>query len=517
MFPKMKGKINLVPSIADVLFVAILIRLSLLSSSLLADGDTGIHIRAGEYILNTLAVPTHDIFSYVTPAPPWTYHHWLSGAIMALVHRAFGLNGIVLFFSFLVSSIFYLLFKILRSYKGNILTAIIVVVLVITSSQVHWLARPHVFTLLFLVVWYYLLDLYQYRDRNYLYLLPPIMLLWVNMHAAFVLGFTLLGVYLAGNIVLALSSGGGERKSYGRKALILALAMFFCIFASLVNPYGYHILLFPLEVYSNTLIMDNVMEFLSPNFHEPMPFKYMLFLMIAVLAISRTQLNVIEIALVLISTYMALYSVRNIPIFAIIAAPVLVRQIDLLVEGGTGRLSGFLKKRSERIGSIDSLSRGYFWPLAATLLVVGFFAAGSLDHNFDEKDKPLAAMEFLKTENIPGNMFNKDEFGDFIIYAAWPRYKPLFDGRIDIHGPGGLEDFLRVASVKPGLEKILDKYDANWIIYPSGSALSYFLLQKDDWKLIYSDGVADIFIRNTAENRRLIERYKDVKPVEKAL
>jgi hypothetical protein len=114
-------------------------------------------------------------------------------------------------------------------------------------------------------------------------------------------------------------------------------------------------------------------------------------------------------------------------------------------------------------------------------------------------------------------MFNKDEFGDFIIYAAWPRYKPLFDGRIDIHGPGGLEDFLRVASVKPGLEKILDKYDANWIIYPSGSALSYFLLQKDDWKIIYSDAVADIFIRNTAENRRLIERYKDVKPVENAL
>jgi hypothetical protein len=109
MFPKMKGKINLVPSIADVLFVVILIRLSLLSSSLLADGDTGIHIRAGEYILNTLTVPTHDIFSYVTPAPPWTYHHWLSGAIMALVHRAFGLNGIVLFFSFLVSSIFYLM------------------------------------------------------------------------------------------------------------------------------------------------------------------------------------------------------------------------------------------------------------------------------------------------------------------------------------------------------------------------------------------------------------------------
>jgi hypothetical protein len=186
----------------------------------------------------------------------------------------------------------------------------------------------------------------------------------------------------------------------------------------LVNPYGYHILLFPLEVYSNTLIMDNVMEFLSPNFHEPMAFTYLLFLMIVVLAISRTSLNVIEVALVVLTTYMALYSARNIPVFAIVVAPILSRQIDLLVEKGTGRLSGFLKKRSERISSMDALSAGYFWPLAATLLVVIFFAAGRMDHKFDEKEKPVAAVEFLKTENIPGNMFNEDEFGDFIIYPG---------------------------------------------------------------------------------------------------
>jgi hypothetical protein len=211
---------------------------------------------------------------------------------------------------------------------------------------------------------------------------------------------------------------------------------------------------------------------------------------------------------------MALYSKRHIPLFAIIVAPVLTRQIDLILNRGDGRVARFIKKRSENIATIDASSKDHLWPLAASLVVVIFFAAGMIEYKFDEKRKPVEAVEFLKRENIPGNMFNKDEYGDYIIYAAWPNYKVFIDGRVEIHGPEGLMDFLKVIRIKPGMDEVFKKYDINWIIFSSGSSLSHFLLQRDDWKLIYSDGVANIFVRNTAENQVLIEKYKNTRPVE---
>jgi energy-coupling factor transporter transmembrane protein EcfT len=160
-----------VPSIADILFLTIFLYLFFSGGKmLLGDGDTGYHIRAGEYILKTFSVPVYDIFSYLTPAIPWTAHEWLSEVLMALIQRVSGLSGVVFFFAGIIAAVYYLLFKIIRSYKGNILVAISIVLLVILSSQVHWLARPHVFSRLRIVIWYHLLDLNEYSGRNYLYL-----------------------------------------------------------------------------------------------------------------------------------------------------------------------------------------------------------------------------------------------------------------------------------------------------------------------------------------------------------
>src|SRR3989304_2622005 len=209
--------------------------------------------------------------------------------------------------------------------------------------------------------------------------------------------------------------------------------MLLCLFASLVNPFGWHILLYPISATSNKFIVDNVMEFLSPNFHELRSFEYLLLLTIAIFAASKVSLNIIEIILVIISAGMALYSVRHITIFAAVIAPILVRQADIIINCLEGRGIGLLKKKSEGIASMDASSRGYLWPFAAVMAVVIFFAAGGVEYGFDKKTKPIDAMEFLKREKLPGNMFNEDEFGDFIIYAAWPEYRVFFDGRIDTY------------------------------------------------------------------------------------
>jgi hypothetical protein len=508
-----KVNLFLTPSITDVIFLCLFLYLSFFAGKgLLNDVDTGYHIRAGEYILKTLSIPRQDIFSFHEPPLSWTAHEWLSEVIMAIVHRSSGLTGIVIFFSLVISLAYSLFFKILKA-NEDIVLSIFFVLLVLSSSQIHWLARPHIFSLLLMIIWYHFLDEYQYKNRNYLYALPPIMLLWVNLHGGYLVGFILICIYLFGNIVKSITSHDLEKDIYKRKAKVLGLTTVVCLFFCLINPFGYHILLYPFKLVSSKYIMDNILEFMSPNFHEPLLFKYFLLLMFAIFAISAVKTNLIELLLILMFTNMSLYSIRYVPLFSIIAAPILLRQLNSILTRSDGRLAKFLKKRSDNISKIDTSAKGYLWPIAAIIFVVFFTKAGKIDFKFNEMTKPVAAIEFLKKEKVNGNMFDNDEFGDYIIYAAWPEYRVFFDGRGDMYGVDISKEYGRVASIMPGWNEVLKKYDISWIIFNANSALSLFLMQRDDWKLIYADKVANIFVKNVKENKYLIEKYPDVKLV----
>ncbi|WP_246038047.1 hypothetical protein [Geomonas terrae] len=506
---------SLLPSIADFLFIAIFLLVSVhLGKSLLNDGDTGYHIRAGEYIMKTMKVPQYDMFSYLTPPLPWTAHEWLSEVIMALVHSAFGLTGVVVFFSFFIALTAMLLFETIHASDKNILISLAVVILATASSGLHWLARPHIFSFPLTLAWYHILCLYQYKDRNLLYVLPLLMLLWVNLHGGFMGGFILLSVFLAGNAFEALCSGCDRQKALARlKALSVATAL--CLAVTVVNPYGYYILLFPFKLTSSGYLMDSISEFMSPNFHERYAkgFELYLILLIAAFAWSRKKLDVFDVLLIALFLHMSLYSARYIPLFAIVAARILSRMLnDGLHEKDTA-FSRFMERRSMNISRLDATAMRYLWPAASVVLVVYFAVTGRISYGFEPKTKPVAATEFIKRERIAGNMFNSDEFGDYLIYAAAPSYKVFIDGRLDMYGAERLKEFRQVTAFQQGWEKVFEKYGITWVIYEANSHLSRYLLLNKDWKLIYADEAANIFVKNIPQYRDLIDRYRAVTPV----
>ncbi len=68
-------------------------------------------------------------------------------------------------------------------------------------------------------------------------------------------------------------------------------------------------------------------------------------------------------------------------------------------------------------------------------------------------------------------MFDDIEFGDYIIYAAWPEYRVFVDGRNDIYGVDIFKEYQKIAGIKPGWNEVLKTYDISWIIYNANSAL----------------------------------------------
>src|SRR5215813_2912362 len=125
----MNGKTRFwLPSVADIFFLCPFLFLALKGgSNLLNDADTGYHIRTGEYIIRNLTVPQYDIFSNIEPPLPWVAHEWLSEVIMALVHRFSGLTGVVIFFSFWIGVISFLLFTFARSLEFDFIPATVIV------------------------------------------------------------------------------------------------------------------------------------------------------------------------------------------------------------------------------------------------------------------------------------------------------------------------------------------------------------------------------------------------------
>jgi hypothetical protein len=503
-----------IPTVADILFLSIALTLLLLKGQdLLSDCDTGFHIRTGDYIINTFSVPKFDLFSHISPTLPWTAHEWLAELIMGMLHNCFGMAGNVAFFSLLIALVYYLLMRHLRSVNGNLLTATIIIILVTATSQVHWLARPHIFSLLIMVIWYRILDDYQYRENDRLVWLPVMMLLWVNLHGGFLAGFILSGIYCAGNFLESLRTSISTRTILRGKSYKLLKISLLSLLASLVNPIGYNILLFPFNLVGNRYIMDHVAEFQSPNFHDPIVFKYLLLLSIGLLAFSRKRLNLIELMLLLIFSYMALFSARYIPLFALIISPIIMSRADDLINSATTRIATYLREKSESFSATEIVARGFFWPIAGCMLAAALIATNNVSYSFDEEKKPVAAVEFIKKERIEGNMFNNDEFGDYIIYAAWPQYRVFFDGRSDMYGAEQMKEYDKIIRTKSGWEDIINKYDIDWIFFDAQSALSRYLLATSGWRLIYADKVAHIFVKDIPKYQSLIKRYSSAIPL----
>jgi len=259
--------------------------------------------------------------------------------------------------------------------------------------------------------------------------------------------------------------------------------------------------------------MDHVVEFLSPNFHDPLFLRYGLLLLFGVMALSRKRLKCYEIIMLLFFINISLISVRYIPLCVIFITPIILQQIQEMISASDSDFLRALTRRSDNLAEVDAASK---WPLmkgtVIFLLAIVIFH-GEMKWNFNPEVKPVAAVEFLKNEHIPGRMLNNDEFGDYLIYAASPNYRPFIDGRLDMYGTPILKEYYKMINFLPGWEKILAKYDISWFFIPAGDALYRYLLTQKEWRLVYSDKVAAIIVKDDSAHKDLIARYPNVVPV----
>src|SRR5438045_1334525 len=234
----------LIPSMCDVFFGALLVWVLLAGGGkmLLGDGDTGWHIRTGDYILQHHQVPRQDMFSFTMPNEPWFAWEWLSDVAFASIHNIWGLKGVALFAGLIFCSAAAVLFAHMLSMGGNLFLSLTLALLANGATLVHFLARPHMFTFLLLAITLWLLDRDRRKQGRAVWLLVPITALWVNLHGAFLALIACLGLTVAGYALQLVFRGNEDDPKRAWSCLRrYSMLTVVCSMATFLNPYGYRL------------------------------------------------------------------------------------------------------------------------------------------------------------------------------------------------------------------------------------------------------------------------------------
>ena len=161
------------------------------------DTDTWWHMQAGRVTWESGRIMRSDVFSHTRQGLDWINHSWLSQIMLYLLFRTFRYFGLGLFQALVVTAAFVFVYL---QMEGDVFTRAFIVVLAAATSSVIWVARPQLLSFLFTALLGYLLYLYKWRGVNRLWLLPPLFVLWVNLHAGYALGFIVLVGFVAGDV-----------------------------------------------------------------------------------------------------------------------------------------------------------------------------------------------------------------------------------------------------------------------------------------------------------------------------
>lgn len=512
-----------------LLFLVLVILVWAMNISQISNNDIWMHLKNGELILKNRHFLYTDTYSFRTIGMPWVNHEWLAGVIFYLVFQMGKVNGLIIFKTLLVLvlTLWLIATCLLTKNRWNILYPVIVFALF--NAGVRSLERPHMFTDFFVPVFFFILFAYKYRKKDYLFWLPILMLLWVNIHGGFVVGMgiitlftlfetcrTFLNRYLKKrqNDILSIK----QLKKLWIIWLISGLVL-------MLNPHGLSIYTYPFELASKQTFMTQIYEwqppFKSETFMKSYAFNYFLVWM-ALLGLSflldwkRFDLTNFMLSLLFLS--MALKMHRNITIFALATAPIISLNLDQFFDGLFKDQKGFI--------GADLLVKTCLLLITAGLTVMSF-QYGYIYRQGSNKpygwgvasNMPIKAVEYLKKNQIKGNSFNPYTYGTYLIWHLYPETRVVMDSRDLPYGESlYLEHQYAMVDVN-AFKFIFQKYHIDYILlnYRQSELVEHFKYLQDnkEWVMVYFDDQNLIYIRNTPTNKGLIDRdgYLALHPV----
>ena len=447
------------------------------------DPDLWWHIKIGQRILETHQWPTVEQYSFTAPGQRWRAYEWLGEVLLAVVYRTGGLRGLgvllVLLGVLFASALYYYTTIRCGNPKAGFLAAAVLL------SLANWFnLRPQMLGYLFLLFTLIILEWFRQGNRRAIWLLPPLILLWVNTHGSWIIGLGAIGVYLVSGMI-KFHIGSAESRLWNtadRRHLTIVFMM--SLIAIFITPYGAGIATFPFQIGLSKVNVSNIQEWQPLMFtltSEKLFLGLLLGFLVAQIAL-HPKWRIEELFLFVLAAGMTFLHVRFISLFVVFFAPVLVVILSRWIP------------KYERTKEVYALNAAIILGLAAT--IVWFFPSRADYQKRVAEIFPVAAVQYLNTHSVTGPMYNSYQFGGYLLWARGPEDKVFIDGRAEIYEAAGvLSDQIALLNLKPGSLAVLQKYNIQSCLLQPGEALATALSALPNWEMVYSDGNSVLFIR----------------------
>ena len=456
------------------------------------DTDTWWHLRAGQWILEHRAILGQDVFSYTRAGAEWHYPGWLIEVGMTAIYRLFGPAGLNLWTALMVTLAFVFVWF---TMEGDPFLRAFVLIIAAASTGVYWAARPYMITFLLTAVYLWILEDFRWRRKDRLWLLPLLMIGWVNCHGGFTAGFLVWGAYLVGTFSGLRVQNGLLTLSFPQETRRLLVAGLLTLAAVCINPFGPEMLLYSFRTISIEALKTYIQEWQSPDFHQMQvqPFLWLLFLTLGAVGASRKRLAAVDFFLVAGFAYMAMMAGRNVALFGLVAPMVLTRHLQPLMR----QMSRLLKIS---FTPAASPTRRTTFLNCAVLLILALAVLAKLsmvvpleaNEQAFRKIVPVDAVNFLHETLPPGRLFNPYNWGGYLLWAL-PEYPVFVDGRTDLYNDQIISEWLKIVRTEPGWQQMLAQYDVHLVLTETGSGLEKALQHEAGWKQIYHDSLAGVY------------------------
>jgi hypothetical protein len=445
---------------------------------LFRDSDAGWHIRTGEAILHTGELPRTDPYSFTRAGQPWFAWEWGSDVVDGAIHRTAGLTGVALFYGTVIAAGVWLWFRLHWAIEANFLIACGMAPLLLSTCNIHWLARPHVISWLFLLCAVLYAERVQEIGSRQLLAIAAFTALWANVHASFFLAPVIALIYLL------------RAPAPGPRPLAPVLV---ALLAPLLNPYGYHLYIHIFRYLTDSELLSRIGEFQSFDFHAAGSGQIIAAVIVGVGGgfLALTQGRVHHFLLAMLFSALGLRSARALPLVALVLLPIANAAITRWLEAEPWA-QRFLRY-SARLRQLDSRMSGLAW---APIVVIACFALLRVPGiqaatGFPADQFPVAAWSYIPPA---ARLFAPDKFGGYLIYRSVGTLKVFFDGRSDLYGAEFLKQYARLTQVRPGWREYWDSFGFTHALLPNDYSLIP-ALEQAGWKPVYHDGTATLLAR----------------------
>ncbi|KPJ56476.1 MAG: hypothetical protein AMS16_02345 [Planctomycetes bacterium DG_58] len=496
---------------------------------------------------------------------PWVNHEWLFQVFAYLSYKYGGLDGPIFFKTLIVMAAYF--FVVLTGYRRQThVIGLLGVFLAAIVSYKRFYMRPEVTSILFTAVWLYLLERFRHRQGSWSICvsMPLLMIIWINSHGYFILGPAIMVIYLIGETLQSLIPMPRKSTQHVRRLLtrrllwrediihgkglgILGVATVLTMAATLVNPYGWAGARYPIDVLKQVADPTSVIRTVIGEMQPPFNFNYtyavfytwvLIWVSGASWLLNLRRIKFSRLLLYVVSIIFLTKALRNMPFFGIPGAVFLALNVN---ESWADTIR-FLREKvvPEALLVAKWVSQvclaGLLVYLSVWIVSDRFYIndVGSIRYGlgYTKEKFSMGSMEFIRNHPVKGNLFNSYGMGGLCMWKLYPETRPgpdgkpklyyggrrlFLDGRAEVYGGPFVSNYTRSLGNQPEnirrWNELDDKFHfqvvfLNWQASDTHPLLSRLYRDSANWALCYGDGVGYVYVRNTPQNRSVIQEAR---------